>query len=172
MAATGRWRAAAFAAVAGFGLAACQVSAEYGPMQCVTSPAVPGSQFGFVDASADIPLSAAPGETFTITVTQLTAFLQQPETGLFAHGGLLVEGPVMPNGLVEVGKEVSSTPEPSYPQTVTFTATGEPGDVIHIKVDFAQTSYLTDIPSIPVYTLTCNPGDPELGTVTIKAPDA
>jgi hypothetical protein len=172
MAVPGSWRAGALAAVAGLGLASCQVSAEYGPMQCIPSPPVPGSQFGFVDVSADIPLYAAPGGTFTITVNQLTAFLQQPDTGLFPHGALLVEGAVTPNGLVRVGKEPSSDTSPSYPQTLTFTATGQPGDVIHVKVDLAETSYLTDIPSVPVYTLTCNPGDPEIGTVTITAPDA
>jgi len=172
MAVPGWWRAAALAAVAGFGLASCQVSAEYGPMQCTPSPPVPGSQFSFVDVDADIPLYVAPGDTFSITVDQLTAFIEDRDSGLFPHGALEIDGPASPNGLVKVGKEPSSDTSPSYPQTVTFTATGQPGDVIHVKVDFAQTSYLTGIPSVPVYTLTCNPGDPEIGTVTIKAPDS
>lgn len=158
MAGSGWLRLAALGAVAGGVLAGCQIDAQYGA-NCTTSPPVPHQNFGVVDVSIDIPLYAAPGSTFVVTVFNMDA--SNGSTGQFPSGVISVTGPVTPSGTIAVGSP--------YPNTLSFRATGEPGEVIHFNAESGFAIY-GDFPTSG-FGLDCDAGGPEIGTTTIKAPD-
>jgi hypothetical protein len=151
--------AATFAALGGMALPGCDVSGEFGAT-CATSPPVPHQNFGTVYASAKVPLYVAPGGSFHIVVTSLGAAPGPPPVSPTANnsGTITVTGPVTPSGDFRLG-------EP-YPDTLTFTATGEPGEVIHVGV----TSGEGVVGSFPDgFAIFCTTNG-ELGTTTIRVP--
>jgi hypothetical protein len=148
---------AAIAAVGGLALPGCDVGGQFGA-SCTTSPPVPHQDFGTVYASAEVPLFAKPGASFDIVVTSLGAAPGPPPvspTGANS-GTIRVTGPVTPSGDFGVS-------EP-YPDTLTFQATGAPGEVIHVAV----TRGAGIVGSFPNgFGITCNGGG-EIGTTTIQ----
>jgi hypothetical protein len=119
--------------------AGCRIQTE------MTAPCVsyPGglSSSGTIVIDIDVPLEVAPGETFTITARDVTVVGVSSDVGpQFPNGILSVTGPVSPAGDVVVGEDVLTGGMP-LPTTLTYTATGDPGDTIGINIQRAQAFY-------------------------------
>jgi hypothetical protein len=157
---------AALALVSAAGLAGCEVHFE-GPAACVVSPPQPHQDLGWAEATLDIPVNVTPGQTFTVTVEQLRAFPGPPPQEPFEldSGTLAVTGPVTPSGNIPVGK--SQTGGSVYPNTLTFTATGQPGDTITFTMVDGSNSG-----GIVQFGVRCTPTtDATIGTTAIVAPE-
>ena len=158
---------AALAAVGGGLLTGCDIHAEFGDDGCSTSPPVPHHNFGAVVVDASIPLYVEPGGTFTVTVQDMFATVTPASSQPFGTGTISVSGPVTPSGTFSVGQGIfGGTP---FPNTLTFTATGQDGDVITFSA--VDGSSFEGTPPNGVL-LTCSGHNGEIGTTTIKTPDS
>jgi hypothetical protein len=104
-----------------------------------------------------VPLKVAAGSTFSVRVDDMTGYPYVSDGGRNPHGVLSVTGAVAPAGEVGVG---GGTP---YPQTLSFTATGQPGDTIDVTAVRAGTVHgnfpdaffvATCFATVPVATIT------------------
>ena len=120
--------------------AGCRIHTEFSS----TCSSYPGDieSTGTVVVDIDVPLKVAPGETFTITARDITVVGISGEFGppQFPNGILSATGPVAPAGDVAVGEDVLSGGTP-LPNTLTYTASGDPGDTIIIRIELAQAFY-------------------------------
>lgn len=156
----------ALAAAAGGLLTGCEVREEIAAT-CVSSPPAPHQEYGVVAVTADIPLDAVAGGSFTITVTSMGAYAGPPggSVGQYPTGTLSVTGPVSPSGTFAVGQGLlGGTP---YPNTLTFQATGAPGETIEVRA-VSGMSYQGTFPNL--LQISCTAGPNLLRAVQITAP--
>jgi hypothetical protein len=118
----------------------CRVHTELAA-SCVSYPSNLEST-GTIVVEVDAPPKVAPGETFTVTVDDLSVLgVGNGDSGpQFPNGVLSVTGPVAPSGDVAVGEDVLTGGTP-LPNTLTYTVTGSPGDTIRIQIETAQSFY-------------------------------
>ncbi len=158
--------ATALAAVGGGLLTGCQIHAELGGT-CSTSPPVPHHDLGGVIVDAFIPLYVEPGGTFTVTIQNMYGTTNPGSPVSDGTGVIEVSGPVTPSGRFDVGQGIfGGTP---YPNSLTFTATGEPGEAISFNA-VSGSSFEGTFPNGTL--LTCDGGNGQIGTTTIKAADS
>jgi hypothetical protein len=120
---------AAVMAAAGL-LSGCEVQKQFGA-SCSTSPPVPHQEEGIIDVDVEVPPHVAPGATFTVRVDLMAGYPGvQGGPGQFPSGTLSVTGPVTPSGDFGVGPGFFGTNP--YPNTLTFTVTGQPGDEVRL----------------------------------------
>jgi hypothetical protein len=121
--------------------AGCQYHQEL-PAGCVSYRT--GAEVdGTIVVDLDAPGRVRPGQTFTVTVRDVsvigvtTGGEQGPQ---YPNGILSVAGAATPAGDVTVGEDVLAGGNP-LPNTLTYTATGDPGDRITVGVQMAQSFY-------------------------------
>jgi hypothetical protein len=120
---------AAVMAAAGL-LSGCEVQKGFGA-SCSTSPPVPHQGEGIVGVDVEVPPNVTPGATFTIRVDAMSGYpAVQGGPGQFPSGTLSVTGPVTPSGNFGVGPGFTGTNP--YPNTLTFTVTGQPGERVRL----------------------------------------
>jgi hypothetical protein len=123
---------------------------------CSTEPPVPHQSEGVLSVDVHVPLKVAAGSTFTIRVDDVIGYPYLTGPGEFPHGTLSVTGAASPAGLFGVGS--------GYPQTLTFTATGQPGDTIDVTVENGS-SVFGDYPDA-FYVATCY-ATVDIATITL-----
>jgi len=89
---------------------------------------------GHVEVDVEVPPRVAPGATFTIRVDALVGYPDQAGPGQDQAGTLSVTGPVTPSGPIFV--------DGPYPEALTFTATGQPGDEITVTAIDGRSRYI------------------------------
>jgi hypothetical protein len=121
---------------------------------------------GFVDAHAQIPASVAAGSTFTITVNEMVGYPAEatPGDNAIKTGVLSVTGPVTPSGTFSVGQNRFGTGQP-FPNDLTFTVTGQPGDRITVDAVSGTSTWLV-FPGFEVH-FDCTAVDPHLADITV-----
>jgi hypothetical protein len=98
---------------------------------------------GTIVVDLDAPGRVTPGQTFTITVQDVSVrgVTTGGEAGpQYPNGVLSVSGAVEPIGAVAVGEDVLSGGNP-LPNTLTYRSTGHPGDTITVGIEMAQSFY-------------------------------
>lgn len=151
-------------------LSGCEVRAQL-EADCTAYPdpwPLPGDGPGEVRVDLEVPASVAPGATFRVRVDDLHGFSDTDwAPAEYREGVLSVTGPVEPSGRFHVGEGALAGGEP-LPNTLTFTATGEPGE--SIAIDVVEGSSLIG-GFLQGHLTTCTPtGDGRVASVPIKAP--
>jgi hypothetical protein len=121
--------------------AGCRYHAEL-PAAC-TSYRTGAEVDGTIVVDLDAPGKVTPGQAFTVTVrdVSVTGVSSGGEGGpQYPNGVLSVSGAAEPVGEVIVGEDVLSGGNP-LPNTLSYTATGRPGDTITIGIQTAQSFY-------------------------------
>jgi hypothetical protein len=115
---------------------------------------------GHVAVDVEIPPHVAAGATFTVRVDSMAGWPDPAGVGSSTTGAVSVTGPVTPSGTFSVG-------EP-YPNTLTFTATGQPGENISLDAVRGSSSYL--VPPGFVLVFECTAHDGHIADIPIVAP--
>lgn len=154
------------AGVAGVGVAlsgllgGCEVKRELAAT--CHAPGDPGSGQGpgHVGVDVDIPPSVSPGSTFTVRVDSMFGYPDPAGgPGSSPSGLLAVTGPVTPSGAFAVA---------SFPDKLTFTVIGQPGDQISLEAVRASSSYL--VPPSSVLVFECDTHDGHLADIPVVSP--
>jgi hypothetical protein len=148
--------------------AGCQYHTELAA-ECVTYRTAQDLT-GTIVTDIDAPLEVRPGQTFTITVNDVSVrgVSGTAEDPQYPNGVLSVTGPVSPAGDIAVGEDVLAGGTP-LPNALTYTAAGSPGDTISIRVQQAQ-SFYGDFLFGDRYT--CDGQGRQLAAIQVVGPDA
>ena len=162
-----RWgTAAAVAGLLSLTLGGCEVSGVYAA-HCITTPPVPHQENGVVEALGDVPPEVNPGQTFTITITNIGVEAGPSENPPPARSAVVsITGGASPSGSIAIG---SITQPAVWPHQIQVTATGSVGQNIVLSVTEAS-RFVGTFPTSG-YVLNCHAlGDTTLATIPIVAP--
>ena len=106
------------------GLTGCEYTRTYTNSQCSVSPDEIPEEPGTVAMTADVPTELVAGETFTITVTEVGVALGDSEDPPPADVATLVTLGAEP-AIIELGSFADPV---QWPQEITLTVTGQPGE--------------------------------------------
>jgi hypothetical protein len=159
-----RLGAIALCAVAGALLTGCEIKQELGAT-CSTSPPVPHHNYGVVSVDIEVPPRVRAGSTFTVRVDHIGASITPESPPNLPAGTISVTGGATPSGNFGVG--YPSGGDPAFPVTLSFTATGAPGETVVVRAE-SGSGVLGTYPQ--AILLTCYP-DAVLATIPITSPD-